>query len=77
MNSSISLIDGYKKIEGRYPSYQDYLIKFHCAKCDYSWHIDESDVEMTELDELSHIDDVIEDSIKECPLCGTTKITRL
>lgn len=70
------IIDSSKKIEGRYPTYEDYLITFHCRSCKYEWNIDEGDIESSEIDELSHVDDLIEDSVTTCPLCGSEKIQR-
>lgn len=72
-----NLIDGYRKIEGRYPTYEGYLVSFSCKKCRYTWDIDESDIERSELDELSFIDDLIENSITHCPLCGAESIKRM
>ncbi|MBI4976938.1 MAG: hypothetical protein HZC28_05615 [Spirochaetes bacterium] len=71
------LIDGYKKVEGRYPTFEGYLVTFNCKKCRYTWDIDEHDIEMSELDELSFIDDLIENSITHCPICGHEHIKRI
>lgn len=71
-----NVIDGYKKIEGRYPTYQEYLIYFKCSGCKNVWAIDEAEIKVSVLDELSHVDDLISDSIQHCPLCGSAEIAR-
>ncbi len=66
--------NGYRKIDGRYPSYKEYLIYFECSDCKHSWAIDDAEIKDAELDELSLSEDIISDSIKNCPLCGSVEI---
>ena len=70
------IINSYKKIEGRYPTYKEYLIYFGCKSCSNAWAIDEAEIKFSEIDELSHTDDIISDSIQHCPLCGSSEIFR-
>lgn len=70
-----NIIDGYRKIEGRYPTYREYLINFYCNDCSNLWSIDEKDIMVVD-DDLSNIEDIIEDSVYYCPLCGSKKISR-
>lgn len=77
MQSQGTLIDGYKKSEGRYPTFEQYLISFQCKSCHYRWHIDESDIKVSAIDELSYLEDLIADSVTDCPLCGSEDIVRL
>lgn len=77
MQNNIGILDGYQKLEGRYPTFKEYLIPFMCNNCRYEWDIDENDIVSAEIDELSHVDDLIENSVTECPLCGSEHIDRL
>lgn len=70
------IIDGYRKIEGNYPNYREYLIHFYCKDCFNFWAVDEEEINLSEFDDLSQIDDIIEDSVSNCPICGSTNITR-
>lgn len=71
-----SIIDGYRKIEGKYPTYKEYLIHFYCKGCSNFWAVDEKEIMFGDSDELSQIDDIIEDSVSHCPICGSTNISR-
>lgn len=68
--------NSYRKIEGRYPTYKEYLIYFSCDNCKHTWAIDDAEIESSELDELSLSEDIISDSITHCPLCGSVEIFR-
>lgn len=70
------ITDGYRKIEGRYSSYKDYLIRFYCAHCNNLWEVDEHDIMLSDNDEFGNLDDLIEDSISHCPICGSREISR-
>ena len=61
-----NIIDGYRKIEGNYPTYREYLIHFYCKDCFNFWAVDEKEINMSEN----------EDSVSNCPICGSTNITR-
>ncbi len=68
--------NGYRKIDGRYPTYREYLIYFKCDNCKHKWAIDDAEIKVSELDEFSLSDDIISDSITHCPLCGSVEIAR-
>ena len=54
----------------------EYLIHFYCKDCFNFWAVDEKEINISENDDLSQIDDIIEDSVSNCPICGSTNITR-
>ncbi len=68
--------NGYRKVDGRYPTYKEYLIYFGCNDCKHTWAIDDAEIQISELDELSLSEDIISDSITNCPLCGSVEIFR-
>ena len=69
-------MDGYRKVEGRYSSYKDYLIRFYCNSCNNLWEVDEYDIMLSDNDEFGNLDNLIEDSISHCPICGSREIAR-
>lgn len=71
-----NIIDGYRKIEGSYPTYREYLIHFYCKECSNFWAVDEKEINITDGDDMNQIDDIIEDSVSHCPICGATDIAR-
>ncbi len=73
---SDNILDGYRKIDGNYPTYRDYLIYFYCEDCSNFWAIDDKDINISEDDDISQIDDIIDDSVSNCPICGSTNIDR-
>ena len=56
-----NIIDGYRKIEGNYPTYREYLIHFYCKDCSNFWAVDDKEINISEDDDISQIDDIIED----------------
>lgn len=70
------IMDGYRKIEGRYSSYKEYLIRFYCNSCSNLWEVDEYDIMLSDNDEFGNLDNLIEDSISHCPICGSRDIAR-
>ena len=48
-----NIIDGYRKIEGNYPTYREYLIHFYCKDCFNFWAVDEKEINISENDDLS------------------------
>ncbi len=73
---SHNIMDSYRKIEGRYSSYKEYLICFYCSSCSNLWEIDDDDIIFSTADDFSGINDLIEDSISHCPICGSRSISR-
>lgn len=71
-----NIIDGYRKIEGNYPTYREYLIHFYCKDCSNFWAVDDKEINISEDDDITQIEDIIEDSVSHCPICGSTNITR-
>ncbi|MEI0560187.1 hypothetical protein R4L22_01220 [Brachyspira pilosicoli] len=71
-----NIIDGYRKIEGNYPTYREYLIHFYCKDCSNFWAVDDKEINIVEDDDLTNIDDIIDDSVSNCPICGSTNIAR-
>ena len=71
-----NIIDGYRKIEGNYPTYREYLIHFYCKDCSNFWTVDDKEINIVEDDDLTNIDDIIDDSVSNCPICGSTNIAR-
>ena len=71
-----NIIDGYRQIEGNYPTYREYLIHFYCKDCSNFWAVDDKEINIVEDDDLTNIDDIIDDSVSNCPICGSTNIAR-
>ncbi len=41
---SLGVVNSYKKVEGRYLTYKEYLIYFTCSNCKNSWAVDEAEI---------------------------------
>ena len=46
-----NIIDGYRKIEGNYPTYREYLIHFYCKDCSNFWAVDDKEINIVEDDD--------------------------